>query len=75
MDATVLLSSRCPSPPLKQDDDLTIAFDAPANDGAAAGRLGPEEILVVSFEGLTEEEAERALAAFAGGRRMILVTH
>jgi hypothetical protein len=74
MNATVLLTSR-PSPPLKEEDDLTIAFDAPANDGAAAGRLGPEEILVVSFEGLTEEEAERALAAFAGGRRMILVTH
>jgi hypothetical protein len=74
MNATVLLSSR-PSLPPQEVDDLVIAFDAPANDGAPAGRLGPEEILVVSFEGLTEEEAERALAAFEGGGRMILVTH
>jgi hypothetical protein len=74
MNATVLLSSRPPLPP-QGKDDLTIAFDAPANDGAPAGRLGPEEILIVSFEGLTEEEAERALAAFEGGGRMILAMH
>lgn len=72
MTATVLQSSRPPLPP-EEADDLVIAFDVPANDGAAAGRLGPEEILVVSFEGLTEEEAERAVNAFAGGRRMLLV--
>ena len=74
MNATVLLSSR-PSLPPQEADDLVIASDAPANDGAAAGRLGPEDILLVSFDGLTEEEAERALSAFAGGRRMILVAH
>jgi len=74
MNATVLLSSR-PSLPPKQEDDLVIAFDAPANDGAAAGRFGPEEILVVSFEGLTDEEAKRAVNAFAGGGRVVLVMH
>jgi hypothetical protein len=69
MNATVLLPSRKSVPPC---DDLPIVFDAPANDGVPGGRFGAEEILAVSFEGLTEEEAERALRSFAGGRRMVL---
>jgi len=32
----------------------------------------PEEILVVSFVGLTEAEQRRALAAYPGGRRFRL---
>ncbi|HHY50845.1 MAG TPA: hypothetical protein GYA10_14005 [Alphaproteobacteria bacterium] len=33
---------------------------------------GPEAPLEVEFEGLTDEEQRRALAAFPGGRRFVL---
>ena len=33
----------------------------------------PEELLFVSFEGITEEEQRAALAAFPGGKRFVLV--
>jgi hypothetical protein len=34
----------------------------------------PETIMVVSFEGLTPEEAQAALAGFPGGKRFRLAT-
>lgn len=70
MSATVPLPSRTVVP--ARDDHLALAFDAPANDGAADGGLKPEQPLLVSFEGLSTEEAERALRAFPGGRRVVL---
>lgn len=71
MNATVVL------PPHKSAavlDDLAITFDTPANDSAPAGWFGPETPLMVSFEGLSAEEAERVLRAFPGARRIILAT-
>ena len=69
MNATVVLPPHN-VPPVP--DDLPIAFDAPANDAAPAGRPGPEAPLLVSFVGLSAQEAERALRAFPGGRRIVL---
>lgn len=71
MNATVVMPPHKSAAPL---DDLALAFDAPANDSAPAGRFDPEAPLMVSFEGLSAEEAERALRAFPGARRIILAT-
>jgi hypothetical protein len=72
MTAIVLLSPlRGETPP--QDEPMVIR--APANDDEALFRAllrGPESILEISFDGLTDAEQERALASFPGGRRCVI---
>jgi hypothetical protein len=70
MNATVLSPHR----PVAVVDDLPIAFGAPANDASPTRSLGPEEPLLVTFEGLSPEEAQRALRSFPGARRVLLAT-
>jgi len=70
MNAIVLLSSRLPPSPSSGEPAEGAA--RPANDDArpaAPAMAVPEDLLTISFVGLTPDEAERALASFPGASR------
>ena len=79
MNAILLLPSRRqPTTPPGNDacsERRGPAYRAPANDEVLplVGPAGePEAVMVVSFEGLSDDEQRKALDSFPGGRRCLI---
>jgi hypothetical protein len=75
MSAIVRISARKPAN--QGGDDLPMSFGSPANDDqltAVGAIFGPEEAMVISFQGLDSEGIARVLASFPGARRCQLAS-